>query len=167
MYYDDPYNPTLENEYDVVPSRADMMSVADSDSVTVNSRILKIRKLTDDLKNEDKGYCKIKRMGLNSTNPYAMTSIEIYSGSSMPGCAIRNAITGVRFPHYKVGTRDEFMFFKVGIATGEKGLRGNSTFFFDNPEQYERHMHCKLDTTTKSEWAERNRQEILIRNSKE
>jgi hypothetical protein len=94
-----------------------------------------------------------------------MTNIELYSGSHCSGAPIRNAITGVRFPQYKVGSKDEYLFFKVGIATGEKGLRENSTFFFDNPEQYERHMHCTVETSVKSSWTERNMREVTRRNN--
>uniref|UniRef100_A0A6C0B7F8 Uncharacterized protein n=1 Tax=viral metagenome TaxID=1070528 RepID=A0A6C0B7F8_9ZZZZ len=147
MYYDDPYDPTLENDYDVPES-------VQSDSITVDSRIKKHRKLLEDFKNEDKGYCKIK---VN----YA--DVELYSGSICPGSRIRGAITGTKFDQYKVGTKDEYMFFKVSVATGAKGLRGNTIFYFDNPEQYERHMKCTLDTVTKGRWAERNTAERMRR----
>jgi hypothetical protein len=150
MYYDDPYDPTLENDYDEPAYPA----MSDNDSITVDSRIRKTRKLIEDAKNEDKGYCKIKR---------SFKEIEIYSGSDNPGGAIRNAITGVRFPQYRVGTKSEYLFFKVCIATGEKGLRGNRLFFFDSPEQYEKHMLCSVDTKVKGPWHDRNTKELLSR----
>jgi hypothetical protein len=147
MYYDDPYDPTLENDYDPPES-------VQSDSITVDSRTKKFRKFMEDAKNEDKGYCNIKRNG---------AAIEFYSGSDCPGSKIRGAITGTKFDQYRVGTNDELLFFKVTIATGEKSLRGNSLFYFDSPEQYEKHAKCTIDTPTKGRWAERNMAERMRR----
>jgi len=151
MYHDDPYDPTLENDYDPPES-------VQSDSITVDSRTKKFKKLIQDAKNEDKGYCNVKRNNVN---------IELYSGSSCPGAKIRGAITGTKFDQYKVGTKDEYLFFKVIIATGEKSLRGNSLFFFDSPEQYEKHIRCTIDTATKSKWAEQNMAERMRRKALE
>jgi hypothetical protein len=151
MYYDDPYDPTLENDYDVPES-------VQSDSITVDSRTKKFKKLMEDVKNEDKGYCKIKRN---------FVDIELYAGSSSPGSKIRGAITGTKFDQYKVGTRDEYLFYKVGIATGEKGLRGNTLFYFDSPEHYEKHMKCIVDTVTKGKWHELNMAERMRRKALE
>ena len=151
MYYDDPYNPTLENDYDEPESVI-------SDSMTVDSRTKKYKKLMEDLKNEDKGYCKIKRNRVN---------VELYAGSTCPGSKIRDAVTGAKINHYKVGTKDEYLFFKVGIVTGEKGLRGNSLFFFDSPDQYEKHTKCLVDNSIKNKWAERNMAERMRRKALE
>lgn len=156
MYYDDPYDPTLENDYDIPQS-------VESDSITVDSRIRKTRKLMEDLKNEDRGYCKVKRPSPDPNKFGITTDVELYCGSLVPGAKIRGAITGVKFNQYRVGTKDEYMFFKINMATGEKGLRGNTVFYFDTPEQYERHMRCTLDTACKEKWEERNRKETIRR----
>lgn len=168
MYYDDPYDPNYKNDYEEVPYHANYIEDydTDTDSATVTSRVLKNRKLIEESKMKDKGYCKIERIGIYSNKPNSKTNIEIYSGSDNPGSPIRDAITGSRFSKYKVGSRDENLFFKVGLVTGEKGLRGNRLFFFDNPEQYERHMHCVLDQKVKNDWLEKNLEEIAFRNEK-
>jgi hypothetical protein len=151
MYYDDPYDPTLENDYDTSESVM-------SNNITLDSRTKKFKKFMEDAKNEDKGYCKIRRNNVD---------VELYAGFTNPGSRIRGAITGVKFDQYKVGTKDEYLFFKVGIMTGEKGLRGNSLFFFDSPEQYEKHTKSNVDTVTKSKWAERNMAERMRRKALE
>lgn len=155
MYHDDPYDPTLETNY-ITPAYA--ASVC-SDNMTVNSRAVRNRQLADQYKNEDKGYCKVKREGHNGK----LVDVELYSGSDTPGAKIRGAITGTKYGEYRVGTSDEYMFFKVGIITGEKGLRGNKTFFFDGPDQYEKHMRTTVDSATKNAWSERNIKEVLRR----
>jgi hypothetical protein len=160
MYHDDPYDPTLETNFGVpgyAPSEY-------SEEETIDSRIKRNRKLAEDLKNEDTGYCKVKRNSVYG-NPYSrIVDIELYSGSENPGSRIRGAITGTKFKEYRVGSSDEYLFFKVGLCTGEKGLRGNKIFFFDGPEQYEKQMNCTVDPQTKTAWAERNLKEMARRN---
>jgi hypothetical protein len=157
MYHDDPYDPTLETNFDYAQSEY-------SDTITVDSRIKRTRKLMEDSKNEDKGYCKVKRNSVYGNNYGKLAEVELYSGSDNPGSRIRGAITGTKFKEYRVGSSDEYLFFKVGICTGEKALRGNRTFFFDGPEQYEKHMNCSVDTKIKTAWAERNLKEMARRN---
>jgi hypothetical protein len=159
MYHDDPYDPTLETNFDTPRYAASEYS----DHFSVDSRVKRSRQLAEDLKFEDKGYCKIKRPSSNTSKFSKYVDIELYGGSDIPGAKIRGAITGVKYDQYRIGTSDEYLFFKAGIATGEKGLRTNKTFFFDTPEQYEKHMRCSVDTEIKSRWYERNIQEIARR----
>jgi hypothetical protein len=154
MYYDDPYNPTIENDFDQQNGNIQMDFDDATDNMTVNSQIVKNRKLIQEAKLQDKGYSRINR---------GKGFVEIYGGSDCIGAPIRNAITSVRFPQYRVGSKDENLFFKVVIATGEKGLRGNRAFYFDDPEQYERHMQNTVSEKIKSAWSERNIKERLSR----
>jgi hypothetical protein len=168
MYYDDPYDPNLKNDYEPVTYNTNYVEDFDTDTetATVTSRVLKNRKLIEESKMKDKGYCKIERLGIYTNKPHSMVNVEIYSGYDNPGMPIRDAITGNRYHKYKVGTRDENLFFKVGLVTGEKGLRENRLFFFDTPEQYERHMHCVLDAKIKNDWLDKNLEEMAIRKEK-
>jgi hypothetical protein len=168
MYYDDPYDPNLKNDYEDVPYHTNYTEDLDNDTetATVTSRALKNRKLIEEAKLKDKGYCKLQRLGIYTNKPYSTINIEIYSGSDNPGTPIRDAITGHRYNKYKVGSKDENLFFKVGLVTGEKGLRENRLFFFDNPEQYERHLQCVLDAKIKNDWLEKNLEEMANRKEK-
>jgi len=159
MYYDDPYDPTLENDYDDAP---DEVFSCSSDSTSLDSQMKKQRKFLEETKALDKGYCKLKRPSVLGNSFSAPVGIEIYSSDGI-GTRIRGAITGVKYNQFRVGTSDEYLFFKVNMATGEKALRGNSVFFFDDPEQYERHMKCLLSTQTKTIWSERNKKELARR----
>ena len=166
MYHDDPYDPNLKNDYEDVQYHTNYSNDYDSETATVTSRVIKNRKLIEEAKLKDKGYCKIKRVGIYTNKPYSTVDVEIYSGLDNPGTQIRDAITGNRYHQYKVGTRDENLFFKIGFATGEKGLRVNRLFFFDNPEQCERHLHCVLDAKIKNDWLEKNMEEMSLRREK-
>ena len=159
MYHDDPYDPTLETNYDVPGYAASEYS----DATSVTSRVKRNRQMAEELTNEDKGYCKVKRNKIQGNPNSSFVEIDLYSGSDNLGSKIRGAITGSKYGEFKVGSKDEYLFFKVCIATGEKGLRGNKTFFFDNPEQYEKHMRCVVDHNVKSAWADRNIKELLRR----
>jgi hypothetical protein len=86
------------------------------------------------MKNLDRGYHKLTRI-VN----FKPIEIDIYTTNDMPGTMIRDAITGSRYSEYRVGTRNEHLFFKVAIATGELGNE-SGLVFFDSPEQYERHF---------------------------
>jgi hypothetical protein len=53
----------------------------------------------------------------------------------------------------KVGSADEDLFFKVGLATGECTSKNNSsTLFYSSPNHYMSHMQCELDEETISRW---------------
>jgi len=139
MYYDDPYNPTLENDYD---------SVSQDSSTTANTFRQKQRNNLDSSKKADKGYHKIKRIVDGKKN-----SFEIYNGYLVTGSSIRNALTGTKYEHYKIGTRDEDLLFKVKYATSDKGMnREHVTLFYDNPEHFERHTKTVVSIGVKSVW---------------
>lgn len=106
----------------------------DSDDTSLSANRKRQRKNNEEMKKLDKGYHKLKR-----TVNYKPVEIDIYTTNDMPGTMIRNAITGSRYSEYRVGTRNEHLFFKVAIATGELGDSGGLVFF-DSPEQYERHF---------------------------
>ena len=80
--------------------------------------------------------------------------LEYFSTVSSPGTPIRNAITGVREYNLKVGNIvAESQFFKVHYAgNGITSVIGPDTLFYDNPEQYERHMNCSVKPAIKEKW---------------
>jgi hypothetical protein len=76
--------------------------------------------------------------------------VLIYS-SGDPGSKIRNAITGAYYPNYIVGSKDEYMLYKVRLVKDGKPL----IFFFDSPQQYEESQHITVSDIKKEEWYER------------
>jgi hypothetical protein len=122
---------------------------AHSETITVNSQKNKYRRMWDDAKRADKGFHKIKRkVG------HKKVEMEVYSSSTTPGRMIRDAITGVKYSQYRVGSVNEHLFFKVGLATGELGNNGGA-LFFDSPEQYERHMKTTVSPEIKQKWVQK------------
>jgi len=150
MSYDDDYfHPNNDNLVsDNYISHADDFSVV-SDSITLNSETNKKRKIMDDYKKLDKNYHKIYRIFNNKRK-----EIEFYTSPLSPGLPIRDAITGSRYPNYKVGSKYEDLFFKSRLATGEFG-DDQGCLFFDTPEQFERHMKIILSQDIKEKWQQK------------
>jgi len=142
---DDYYN---EEEMEIQYYNNRFRSIEDDES-TLDSNKKKHRKMLEDAKKADKGYNKITRT-INGKKQ----KIEVYSTNITPGSAIRNAVTGCRFREYRVGSLQEHLFFKVSVATGEMN-KYSSTLFFDNPEQYERHMKVDVCQELKEQWEQR------------
>jgi len=110
------------------------------------------------LLNEDGQLYHLKR----NISPYSSkkTTIDIY-GSGGIGSSIRDAITGKKNYMHKVGTKDEDLYFKIRICSGE--LPSNApSFFFDSPEHCERHMNKALSNKTKQVWHTKNQEAVKL-----
>jgi len=66
----------------------------------------------DDYKKLDKNYHKIYRTFSNKRK-----EVELCTSPVSCGPPIRDAITGSRYPNYKVGSKYEDLFFKTRLAT--------------------------------------------------
>jgi len=101
----------------------------------------------------DKGYYVVKRKDPAAYD--APVDVGFYVTPYTPGSTIRNAITGM-YQEYKVGRREQDLFFKVVMATGEgrdgKLSKDPNQLFYDYPEEYERHWGTSLSAETKSVW---------------
>jgi hypothetical protein len=62
---------------------------------------------------------------------------------------IRHAVTGILYDDY-VGSSKEDLYFKTIVPS----IGG--PFFYNSPEEYERHMFSTLDVVTKNKWSEKN-----------
>jgi hypothetical protein len=119
MYQEDRYNPADQNDYDVL----------DDDN------------MFEKAKRQDKGYNVIYRKALRKDGRKYNKKIVVYSSSGR-GNRIRDAETGEYFD-YIVGSKDEDLFFKVMLATGEcTSVNGSYTLFYASPEHYFNHLHC-------------------------
>jgi hypothetical protein len=67
-----------------------------------------------------------------------------------------------------VGKIDEDLFFKVRVVNGEvrSSAYGND-FYYDSPEEYERHMFVKVPKKIKESWVEKNQLAKLKKNIQE
>lgn len=131
-------------------------------SFSVSSHIKRQRKLREDYKSSDKGYLKLSRK-IN----HKQVRIEAYKTSYTPDSKIRNACTGI-FQNFKVGSNDEYMFYKVSLATGETGEgQGPGHLYYDNPEQYERHFQTTVRQEEKEKWTLKYREQQYIQTEME
>ena len=105
----------------------------------------------------DKGFNVIYRKFISpKTGRPKSKRIYIYT-SGTTGSRIRDAEFGDYYPN-KIGSKDEDLFFKVILATGEcKSANGSSTLFYTSPQHYMNHLNCNVDPETIAKWeAKRN-----------
>jgi hypothetical protein len=151
------YNEYGELTEEYVNNAADEVSVSNSSSVSLTSDIKRRRKMMEDLKRTDKDYHKIYRYVDGKKK-----SIEIYTTNCLGGGRIRSAIGGSYNESFRIGSKDEDIFFKVTMATGECG-KDLSVLFFDSPEQYERHLCVSVSQDIKEKWYEKFNRERVAR----
>jgi len=154
MYYDDPYDPNEPNDYDeeeVASLSSSSHSETTAAAASVSSNKKKQRKLLEDSKRADKGYRKIKLA--------SGKSVSFYCTNLFPGNKMRDVVTGFRDPNYKVGSRDEYLFFKVNAPSCLENKSELLGLFFDSPEQYEKIFQVTVPDAVKQSWHERFEQE--------
>lgn len=104
-----------------------------------------------EIRNKDKGLNFIKKRVVLNNGKIKNKRIKVYT-SNGTGNQIRDGETG-EYYNYKVGSKDELLFFKVALATGQcNSANGSNTLFYYSPEHYENHMHSTVDPEQLSEW---------------
>lgn len=132
MYNDDYLNPTAQNEYDEDANK----------------------KALDEALFVDRGHNVVYRKVLRADGKVKNKAINVYT-SSGTGFKIRDAETG-DFTPYIVGSKDEDLFFKVSLSTGElKSLNGSNTLFYESPRHYMNHLFCEIDPKFIADWEEK------------
>jgi hypothetical protein len=117
------------------------------------------RKELNNMKSFDSGYGYVYRKKLLMNGKIMNSRIDCYTSGNV-GSKIRNAETGQTYK-YKVGSKDEALFFKIGLATGElKTNNGSNVLFYDSPEQYEKHLCYELNQKVKDLWHEKKARKI-------
>ena len=116
-----------------------------SDNSQEFSKIKKNKKKKKKTKADDIGYRKIKNKN---------GEVEYFSTVYYRGAKIRDPIHGRFIDYHQVGTQDEDLYYKVTYAG--IGCKGNpDQLFYDNPEQLENHMNCRISTKNKQLWADK------------
>jgi hypothetical protein len=124
-------------------SYAGFASAVSSES-SMNAAKKRNRNMLDNYKKSDLGYRQI-------SNGKGKKKLDYYATSYIPGARIRNAITGGVYENYRVGHIHEDLFFKVSYA-GESSSQSISVMYYDDPDQFERHMSVNLSDSTKTAW---------------
>lgn len=120
------------------------------------------------VRNDDDGAIKIRRpvppsfRHLYDDGRRALTSVvvKVYETNTTPQHRIRDAITGMYWQRYKVGTLAENLFFKVCWATGHEGRQSPLVLFFNGPDEFEKHMLTEVAPDVKHEWRMRHIEEL-------
>ena len=121
----------------------------------------------DNLKRYDEGYYKLTKQLLtykksNRSEIKNKKYVEMYASGDQGSC-IRNAISGEYYRGFRVGLRDEDLFFKVIVATGVTKYKRN--FFFSSPEEYENFLNKTVSNEMKNKWLKKEElRRIEIRN---
>jgi hypothetical protein len=111
------------------------------------------RKIESDLKNNDNGYNVIYRNVPNKDGFIRTKKIPLYTSGGV-GSNIRDAETGDYYTN-KVGSRDEFAFYKVILATGEcRSNNGSCTLFFRSPSHFMAYLHCDVHQKHVQRWTD-------------
>jgi hypothetical protein len=128
IYDDDRFHPTNYNDID---------NKQDNNNIT----------LLDD------GYNKVIRTYIDENNVKHKYLLEYYTSGNNKSL-IRNAVTGLKYKNYRVGTKDEDLLFKISINMGQNN-KTKELLFYDSPEQYEQHQYQKLSYRTINSWREK------------
>jgi hypothetical protein len=121
--YEEYFNPTEPNDYDVNPNESN--------------------------KYHDEGANIVTRK-----DGFAKKRIRVFTSGGVGTC-IRDAKTGYYYSN-RIGSKDEDLFFKVIIATGEcTSKNGYNKLFYSSPQQYENHLLCRVDLKSIAVWEEK------------
>ena len=139
MYYEDSFHPNEENALATNNQKKELLNIKSFDP--------------------GYGYVYRNKSSSSASTKIRNTRVDCYtSGDS--GMSIRNAETG-HYYRFKVGSKDEDLFFKVALATGElKTTNGSNVLFYDSPEQYEKHLMAEVDQEIKDRWV--NKKKLLM-----
>lgn len=116
------------------------------------------------LKKIDSGYNKVYRKGIRASDGKIVNKkVDIYT-SGFIGSRIRNAETG-EYYNFLVGSRNEDIFFKVSLATGEcTSKNGSNTLFYLSPNHFMSHLNADVNQPTITAWCEKRNK--VFRNRK-
>ena len=92
--------------------------------------------------------------------------VKFFPTKSTPNSIIKNALNGAFQTPFRVGSRDEDLFFSVLLATGELGQEA-PLLFYDSPEQYEQHFFTKISVDAKDAWRQKRDSALLSYNQRQ
>lgn len=128
-YYNDNFDPTLENDIDEKPTQYNSGYAGD---------VCKFNTTYIDLEGKKRKY-----------------TLEYYKSGGV-GSLIRNAITGVKYKNMFVGSLSENKFFKYNLFPSAN-KECCHLLFYENPEQFEFHQHFKLSNSTIQNWYDKQK----------
>lgn len=108
----------------------------------------------DEVKKIDRGFNTVTRRVIRNDGKIKNKKINVFT-SNGTGFKIRDAETG-DYTNYIVGSKDEDLFYKVGLSTGElNSLNGSNTLFYASPRHYMNHLYCEINPEDIATWEEK------------
>lgn len=143
---------SINNENDYVCDSEQDLNEVDYNDLTPDEKAMAdpIKKLYEKYK-----YVLNKQIP-SPTGGYYTKKVVVYSTRYTPRSCIRNPIYGT-FSTDKVGSTDEYHYFKVRMANVATDDRTPITLFYDSPEGYEKHQHIKVSASIKNAWHNRRK----------
>lgn len=128
-YYNDHFDPTLENDFDTKNPEYNNTNVGD--------------------------LCQFNTSYIDLLGKKRKYTLEYYK-SGGNGSLIRNAVTGVKYKNMYVGSLSENKFYKYNLfSTTNKEVC--HSLFYETPEQFEAHHHLKLSDATIKRWYDKQK----------
>ena len=124
-YYNDNFDPTLENDIDCTPSKYNNYTLGE--------------------------LCKIDTSYIDLAGKKRKYTLEYYKSGGV-GSLIKNAVTGIKYKNMYVGSSAETKFFKYNLHTTSENKKICHLLFYETPEQFESHQHLKLSDETIKAW---------------
>ena len=146
-YEDDLFHPTNTNE--------DLISIGSGGRKKVN-------RLLSKMNGGDNSYFQISKLvdvRINGQMMKKRRNIAFYA-SGPHGTNIRHAITGEFYKGHTVGSKSEYLYFKVGLGCGITGLSNDQspfTLFYDSHNEWSNHMQENISDKDKEKWEKRNK----------
>lgn len=159
-YTDDQFHPNYQDN--TVGYHHDSESSYDPSSVDSHSITKKQRKELEEQKAADVGWRRLRVKMANQNGRNVKRDIEYYSTGYNPNTRIRCPLTGQRTV-YRVGTRDENLFYSVIMATGYNGQKTPDHLYYSSPDEYEKHWNVTIGAEEKQRWYAKNLAEKVSR----
>jgi hypothetical protein len=99
---------------------------------------------------EDPYLNKIKRSYIDNAGKKQFYTLEYYFNGDV-GSHIRNAVTGIKYKNYIVGTKSERCLFKTIMPMNDTSSKPH-ILFYNNPREYEQHQCVTLAEKTIQRW---------------
>jgi hypothetical protein len=117
-------------------------------------------KALGELKKIDRGLNTVTRRVLRHDGVIKNKEINVFT-SNGTGFKIRDAETGDYTP-YTVGSKDEDLFFKISLSTGElKSHNGSNTLFYESPHHYMNHLFANIRPDIIAAWENKKNERML------
>jgi hypothetical protein len=136
--------PVEEEYFDVLDDQHSVASEESQEFIKTNKRNKNKKKKNKKDQKDPTGYRKIKD---------GKSELEYFSTVPSTGAKIRDPIYGRLYDYHSVGSRDEDLYYKVVYISN--GTKEPEHLFYDNPEQFESHMNCQVNTKNKQIWTDK------------